>query len=168
MTQIKNDKQYYNIVRYIMENENFLKIDDIEHHGTTRLTHSIRVSYYSYKVSKFLRLDYKNTATGGLLHDFFISDENRTKKDRLVSTFVHPKHAVKTADEVFSINKLEKDIIKSHMFPFNYNVPKYGESWIVNLVDKFVGTYEFLTTAKYKLSYATNIAAVVFINLFKF
>ena len=51
----------------------------------TRFDHSMKVSYYSYKVAKLLHLDYRQTARGGLLHDFFLSPEVRSKKERFVS-----------------------------------------------------------------------------------
>ena len=65
---------YTILVEDILENEEFNKLDTIEHHGTSRLKHSKRVSYYSYKVCKSLHLDYIAAARAGLLHDFFFSD----------------------------------------------------------------------------------------------
>ena len=111
-TKIKKDDNYMNIVGNILDNEEFNQIKRIEHHGTTRFEHSVRVSYYSYKISKLLHLDYVETARAGLLHDFFISDEDRNAKDRFVSTFVHPKEAVDNSMRVFGINEKEKDIIR--------------------------------------------------------
>ena len=35
--------------------EDFQKLEEIEHHGITRYEHSLKVSYYAYKISKFLR-----------------------------------------------------------------------------------------------------------------
>ena len=75
------DKAYNYIINNIINNKDFLKIDSCRHHGITRLEHSLRVSYYSYKVSKFLKLDARQTARAGLLHDFFI-DEQLNKKER--------------------------------------------------------------------------------------
>ena len=50
------------------------KMSEITHHGLDRKSHSIRVSYYSYKISKALGLDYKSTARAGLIHDFFFEN----------------------------------------------------------------------------------------------
>ncbi len=101
MLNIKKDKNYINIVDNILDNEEFNKIKTIEHHGTTRFDHSVRVSYYSYKLAKMFRLDYKEVARAGLLHDFFLSDEDRNVKDRFISTFTHPKKAVENSDAYF-------------------------------------------------------------------
>lgn len=160
-TKIKKDDNYMNIVGNILDNEEFNQIKRIEHHGTTRFEHSVRVSYYSYKISKLLHLDYVETARAGLLHDFFISDEDRNAKDRFVSTFVHPKEAVDNSMRVFGINEKEKDIIKSHMFPINISLPKYAESWIVSTVDKVVGSYEFGR----KFGYLVNVYLILLLNI---
>ena len=74
------DREYSQLVYHILINSEFNKIKSIEHHGVTRYEHSLKVSYYSYKIAKFLHLDYKDVARGGLLHDFFLSNEDRTSK----------------------------------------------------------------------------------------
>lgn len=167
MSDMYNDIYYINIVRDILEHEEFNKIKYIEHHGITRFEHSIKVAYTSYKIAKFLRLDYKEVARAGLLHDFFLSDEDRTFKDRFVSYFIHPKYAVETSQRYFDLSDKEIDIIKSHMFPAYLSVPKYVESWIVSLVDKTFSSFEFLTKFRYKFSYAINIFILFLINNIK-
>ena len=55
MFNIKNDTMYIEIVNNILNNDEFNKIKEIEHHGISRLDHSLKVSYYSYKfVMKFV------------------------------------------------------------------------------------------------------------------
>ena len=138
-----NDIEYVNIISNILKSEKFLEIKKCRHHGITRYEHSMRVSYYSYLVTKKLRLNYTDTAIGGLLHDFFITDELKELEQR-VSAFVHPYKALKNADDYFNLTDLERDIIINHMFPtLPHKIPKYLESWIVSIVDKIVATYEF-------------------------
>lgn len=163
----KNDWEYREIVHPILCNDEFNKIKEIEHHGVSRFDHSFRVSYYSYKVSKFLKLDYVESARAGLLHDFFLSEEERTFKDRFVSTFTHPKKAVENASGLFTLNEKEKNIIHAHMFPLYCALPKYAESWVVSIVDKVVGSYEFVRKFGYKLSYLTNIYLIFLFNTIK-
>jgi len=167
MKRVEENTEYLNLVNHILNNEEFRKIKNIEHHGVTRYDHSLRVSYYSYKITKFLKLDYKQVATGGLLHDFFLSDINRKKKERFLSTFSHPKKAVLKASEEFNITEKEKDIIRTHMFPINLSVPKYAESWIVSVVDKVVGTYEFSRKFGYKIVYGVNLFMIFILNNIK-
>ena len=143
MNSIYNDYTYTNIINDILENEEFLKIKNYKHHGLSRLEHSLRVSYYSYLITKKLRLNYIETARGGLLHDFFLNENLSERKQRL-SMIYHPYEALKYANNFFYLSDLEKDIIINHMFPtLPHKIPKYLESWIVSLVDKVVATYEF-------------------------
>ena len=155
MTKKYNDDNYYYIVNNILDNDKFKKLDNYAHHGITRLEHCKRVSYYSYKVAKLLKLDYKQTARAALLHDFFYNDE----VSRVKSYFNHAGLAVNNAKEEFALTEKEEDIIATHMFPVNINkVPKYMESWIVSGVDKVSCVYESLLSlsklCKFKLRHA--------------
>ncbi len=164
---MKNDIEYNNIVKKILENNEFNKLKNIEHHGISRYNHSLRVSYYSYKISKKMGLDYVGVARGGLLHDFFLSNEDRKMKERFLSTFTHPKKALKKSLENFDLSDKEQDMIKTHMFPINYRLPKYSESWIVSLVDKYVAFIELGKKVGYKFIYVSNLLLIVIMNSFK-
>lgn len=164
MPDFRKDREYMSIVDDIVDSKEFMEIDKIEHHGITRRDHSIKVSYYAYKIAKTMHLNYRDVARGGLLHDFFLSPEDRTNTQRFISTFTHPKKAAYHADEIFGINDKEENIIKGHMFPLNINVPKTSEAWIVNLVDKTVGGYELTKKAKTQISYSANLYTIFFIN----
>ena len=164
----ENDYEYIDIVNHILNNENFNEIKKIEHHGITRFEHSLKVSYYAYRVAKILHLDYVKVARGGLLHDFYISPLDRTNTYRFKEIFTHPKKAVNTTKENFDISEMEEDIIKSHMFPVYLSLPKYAESWLVSMVDKVVATKEFGQKLGFKVSYAVNYLYLLFlINMMK-
>ena len=168
MSSHRQDLQYMSIVNDILNNKEFMKIRGIEHHGISRYDHSLKVSYYSYKIAKALHLDYEQTAIGGLLHDFFLSPENRTQKDRLKSVFTHPKAAVEMAKSQFELTRKEEDMIRSHMFPINLSVPKYAESWIISMVDKCVATNEFGVKFRFRLKYAYNLFLLCALSIMKF
>lgn len=163
----QKDSEYKRIVKNILDNEEFNKTKTIEHHGVNRFDHSVSVSYYSYKVAKALHLDYVGAARGGLLHDFFISPEERSQKERIISTFVHPKEALDTAKAQFELTVKEEDMIRSHMFPVNISVPKYMESWIVSFVDKAVAINEVSYKFKFKVRYAYNILLLFMLSFAK-
>ena len=167
MLNMYNDTYYINIVQDILNHKVFDKIKYIEHHGTTRFDHSMRVAYCSYKIAKFIRLDYREVARAGLLHDFFLSDMERTTTDKFLSTFTHPKYAVMNAQKYFDLSDKEIDIIKSHMFPLYTSIPKYAESWLVSTIDKIVGTLEFTVQFRHKFSYMFNMYMLFFINVIK-
>ena len=131
-----------------------------------RMKHSQRVSYYSYKICKKMHIDYISAARAGLLHDFFISPKERNKIERFSSVFTHPKKAFNQANEYFELNDIEQNIIVSHMFPLYLSLPQYLESWVVSIVDKIVGTYEFLEKMSLKHSYVPNIFVLAIIQIF--
>ncbi len=143
LSSIYNDYEYINIVNDILNNKKFMQIDNERHHGLSRLDHSLRVSYYSYKIAKKLKLNYVETARAGLLHDFFAMNDMSIKK-RSFSMFFHPYYALDNANREFTLTDREKDIIINHMFPtLPHKIPKYLESWLVSIVDKQIATYEF-------------------------
>ena len=170
MVKYNNDEEYLFIINNIMHNEEFKKIENIKHHNTTRLNHSIKVSYYSYKIAKSLKLDYKDVARGGLLHDFYtdeICECNKVKdKIKLFST-QHPKDAVNNSLNYFNLSEKEINIIETHMFPVDYRVPKYAESWIVSLVDKVLSFGEVSKRFGHKLSYVFNLYLLFILNVIK-
>ena len=170
MKKYNKDEEYLYIINNIIKNKEFNKIEQIKHHNTNRLDHSIKVSYYSYKIAKTLKLDYKEVARGGLLHDFYIEEISECKKikDKIkLFSIKHPKDAVSNASQYFELSDKEIDIIKSHMFPVDYKIPKYAESWIVSLVDKVLSVGEFSKKFSYKFSYVINLYLLFILNIIK-
>lgn len=151
-----------NIVSDILDNNNFLSIEKCRHHGINRLEHSLHVSYYSYLIAKKLRLNYKDTARGSLLHDFFSKDDLKPNRQKFCFA-IHPYLSLKNACNNFELSDLEKDIIINHMFPtLPHKIPKYAESWIVSLVDKSIAIYEFYCSyARSKVYKFANIYLAV-------
>lgn len=126
-----------------------IQMSAFEHHGKINcLSHSVRVSYYMFKIAKFLKLDTDLYVRVGLLHDFFLY--NYKEKNRLVNIFMHPKFAYLNASENFEISKKEKNAILSHMFPATTTFPKYLVSIFLMLVDKYVAILEMLYTNNVK------------------
>ncbi len=165
--KILNDFNYYEIIKNIIETDEFQSLKRINQHGTTRYFHSIRVSYYSYLIAKKLKMDTMSVSRAGMLHDFFFlttTDSKRIKNKLDIFTFKHGKLAASNANISYKINKKEKNIIESHMFPFCTSLPKYKESFLICLVDKCCATAEFLKTWRYELSYIPNVLMILLIN----
>lgn len=170
MLNIKNDKNYLNIVEYILDDKEFDKMNNIRHHCSNRYDHSLKVSYYSYKIAKLFKLNYEEVARAGLLHDFYFESTLDYKKPTdkvMLFTTGHPMQALKNAEDRFDLSEKEKDIIKTHMFPLDFRLPKYMESWIVNIVDTFLSTCEFTQKFSYKFSYVINLYLLVILNSIK-
>lgn len=162
-----NDKKYKSIVKSILRDTNFKKTYNIEHHGISRMEHSLKVSYYSYKIARKIGFDYESVARGGLLHDFYLDGDERSGKSKFVDTFIHPKKALDTSRKYFDLNSIEENIIISHMFPIYKSLPKYKESALVNLVDKVIGLHEMLREVRCKTVYKFNyiiLLLVIFIT----
>lgn len=156
------DEEFSAIIEPIVENKEFQRTKEITHHGITRFDHSMRVAYFSYKVSKGLRLDYKETTEAALLHDFFLDEvdcENEVAKLRR-----HPKYAVENSLKYFDLTEKQVDIIKCHMFPVTFTPPKYLESWVVDLVDDAAAIYEGYYSMRKEISTAVMFLMILFVN----
>lgn len=114
----------------------------IQHSDISCFSHCISVSYYSYILCKFLNLDYRAAARGGLLHDFFLYDWHISKPKNGMHGFTHPHTALENSNKYFILNDIEKDIIEKHMWPLTLKLPKYKEAFIVSFVDKYCALME--------------------------
>lgn len=139
------DKEYYEIIKEILEHEEFQKRKSYKHHGSiTVYDHSLKVSQTAYKISKKLKnMDSKSVAIGGLLHDFYDKpwqDSKEKKPFFKKHGFVHAREALLNSEHYFPqyMNVKTKNIIERHMFPLNKIPPKYKEAWLITLVDKWV------------------------------
>ena len=165
IVKLKDDESYEHIIKDIINDDDFNKLCEIKHHeATNRYTHSLRVSYYSYIIAKKLNLDYFTAARSGLLHDFYYenpSDQDSIKEKSYLMLSGHAKIAALNAKNKFAISVKEEDAIRSHMFPFS-KIPKYKESWIVMLADKYASAGEF----SHRCNYACMFALVLLLNWF--
>lgn len=165
MKKYYEDREYLNKVYDILENNEFQNMKNIIHHEGNRFDHSVRVSYYSYRLAKFLKLDSNKVARAALLHDFFFEiNQGATKKEKTVTMLKHPEYALKNAKKYFELSPLEEDIILTHMFPIVPRVPKYIESWMVDFIDDIVSVYEKSSIVRRQLSTATCFLIMVFVN----
>ena len=138
----------------ILSHHNFKRSGEIVQHGTISVKqHSTEVAKQSLKIARGLRLRVKERELirGALLHDYFLYDWH--KKDHECADklhgFEHPKIALRNALRDFKLTRVEKDIIRKHMWPLTImNMPKCKEAWIVSMADKYVSTLETLRLRK--------------------
>ena len=169
----KNKNEFNDIIKNIINNNNYQVINKDIHHGTNKLEHCQRVALCSYFMTKNLKLDYKAATRGALLHDFFIGEREEYGENSYLN---HPITSVKNASKYFDVSNHEKDIIKTHMFHHLFikkilrfinphedanllkSRPKSAEAWIVCGADLFVSGYEWLRfKALSPVAYSTNI-----------
>lgn len=75
----REDEEYMSYVEDLLETEAVKKLANYTQHvHSTRLEHSISVSYYSYLLAKKWGGNAKATARAGLLHDLFYYDWRTT------------------------------------------------------------------------------------------
>ena len=163
---VYNDKDYLVLVSDILQNEEFKKLSNYVHHNSNRFQHSLNVSYHSYKISKKLNLDYRKIARASLLHDFFLIDNYSINKgNRFMTLFLHPRQALNNSLKYYYLSDMERNIIVSHMFPFGIDLPRYKESFLVDIVDDYVSMYEAFHAKQKEFSAAFSF---LFIFLFNF
>lgn len=137
--------EFRSYIEDIWNSDTVKKLDNFEqHHRTSRLQHSLNVSYYSFKIAKKIGADPKLSARAGLLHDLYWYDWH-TKKVPQWHALFHPRLAVKNAERLANISNREKDAILKHMWPLYPGIPKYKESYAVTLADKYAATLEVAT-----------------------
>lgn len=150
--------EFLSCIYEIIENDKVYEMEGAKKHGKVDcLDHCLFVSYMSFRVCKSLGLDYRCAARGGFLHDFYLYDKAQrpTNKHRMQ----HPKIALQNATECFELCDKEKDIIIKHMWPITLRLPRYKESWVVDLMDKYC-TYLEVTDSE-KLEIIENIKRLI-------
>ena len=145
--KIKDDYEFQQIIKEIIENETVNEMKKYRQHGSTDcFEHCYNASYLCYKISKKLNLDYKAAARGAMLHDLFLYDW-RVKGDRKgLHAYTHGRLAYENACKLFKLNATEKDMIINHMWPTTIIPPKTKEGFILTAVDKYCAITE---TSKY-------------------
>lgn len=151
---------YYECVKDLLNDCHIRQLDNIIHHCcTSRFQHSLNVSYYNFRLCRFLRLDAKSAARAGLFHDLFFFDHRECDEysqphkagqifgKRLMSLFRHPSEALCNACELYSVNPTEADMIVNHMWPLTFRMPRRRETLVITLVDKFCAVAEVMTHA---------------------
>lgn len=137
--------EYEECVRELLEHDEVQGMEQfIHHHKTNRLHHSIQVSFTSYMACRLLGFDYRSAARGALLHDFFQYDWREDRTDGRLHAFSHPHEALENANRLFSLNKVEQDIIVKHMWPLTLALPRYKETVVVLLADKYCTLKEYV------------------------
>lgn len=116
----------------------------IQHGNVTCYEHSVFVTFLSLWLADKLRLSVnrRSLIRGALLHDYFLYDWHTKEKWHRLHGFRHAAFALKNAEQDFTLNEVERNIIRSHMFPLNLTLPRCRESLLVNLADKSCSLFE--------------------------
>lgn len=143
------NNSYFECVSDIIECDELLRLKNITHHvSTTRFQHCLNVSYYGYVICRKFSLDARSAARAGLLHDLFYYDRkeynsSKTKNQQLSHSMMHSLMAADNAEKIIDMSELERDIIEKHMWPVTRKLPKYRESYVIMIVDKYCAVLEY-------------------------
>lgn len=139
-------QEFYDCISDLIQTPEVLAMGRIAQHSEeiTRLEHSLYVSYVGFLMCRFLGLDARAAARGGLLHDLhaWTRDEDFAFRARLL--LLHPKLALENASAAFDLTKKEQDIIVKHMWPLTLTFPRYAESFLVSMADKLCAVAEIV------------------------
>lgn len=151
--EILKDKEYIEIVSELLKQDKVAQMKQFrQHHNTSCFDHCLYVSYNTYLICKKHNLDYISAARAGLLHDLFLYDWRKRENGREgLHAFTHPKEALKQAMSITKLNAKEQDIIKNHMWPVTLEFPKYKETYILTLVDKYFAVAEIFIGKEMKI-----------------
>lgn len=150
---IKEDNDFSDIIRPLIENETVLQMKNFrQHYETTCFDHCLTAAYYCYCICKKYHLDYKSATRAAMLHDLFLYDWRERQPDRKgLHAFTHGKTACENACKLFNLNDKEKDIIIKHMWPVTIAFPKSFEGFVLTFVDKYCAMSESFEILKSRL-----------------
>ena len=154
--------EFYEINRDILENKHFNELKNYRHHGITRYEHSCKVAYYTYRITRKTNKNYKEITRAALLHDFFTDEVKKVWVLKKCTN--HPKIALENSKKYFELSELQEDIILSHMFPIGLRMPRYKESWLVDLIDDFSAIVEKTFSLRKELSTAATFLFIILKN----
>ena len=119
--------------------------DTFMQHGTTSvLLHSLRVTSLALALARnfSIAVDVHALTRGALLHDYFLYDWHKPHRDNVLHGFTHPFTACRNAVRDHAIGRLERHMIKTHMFPLVPLAPTGREAALLCLADKIVAARE--------------------------
>lgn len=152
---MENYREFLEIVDDLIKNETVNIMKQYKQHGDiSTFDHCKNVAFICYLICKKLNLDYISVARAGMLHDLFLYDWHEKRpiaKFTELHAFKHPKMALENARKITALNEIEEDIIIKHMWPVTIRLPKYKESFIITLVDKYSAVMETVIYNKKRL-----------------
>ena len=135
----------YPSVDTILQDEFYLKLKKyIRHNFTNTYDHSIRVAVGAAIIAEWLHTDIESAIKVALLHDMCFVNIDERKTHGGFYAFYHPVEACENAEYRYGLTEIEKNAIKSHMFPLAIRIPMSRVALALTLSDKVIAIYEGL------------------------
>ena len=165
--------EFFDIIKDIISNDTVKQMKHFRQHcNTSCYKHCMQVAYFTYISCKALKLDYISATRAAMLHDLFLYDWRKRQPDRKgLHAFTHGRTACDNASKLFNLNDKEKYMIIKHMWPVTFSLPRYRESYIVTIMDKYSACLETYLYIQSKLKrktfyrYAYIFLSVIFFRL---
>ena len=121
----------------------------VQHGDVSVYEHVVAVAVESCRMADALArhgiaVDRPSLVRGALLHDYFLYDWHDPESWHRLHGFRHPFFALRNAEDDFTLDERERNIIVRHMFPLVPVPPTCREAWIVCGADKLVALRETL------------------------
>ena len=121
----------------------------VQHGDVSVYEHVVAVAAESCRMADALArhgiaVDRSSLVRGALLHDYFLYDWHDPDPSHRLHGFRHPFFALRNAEDDFTLDERERNIIVRHMFPLVPVSPTCREAWIVCGADKLVALCETL------------------------
>ncbi|HEX3018120.1 MAG TPA: HD domain-containing protein [Caproicibacter sp.] len=142
-----DDKYFQQCAKEILGSQDVRSMSAfVQHAKVSTLDHCISVAYVSLWLSEKMhwRINRSSLIRGALLHDFFLYDWHLKSDRKGLHGFTHPRAALENAEKRFQLNDCERDIIIKHMWPLTPVPPRYRESVLVGMADKYCSLVETL------------------------
>lgn len=119
----------------------------IQHGCVTTYEHCMRVAAISFWLNRRLNLgcDEASLVRGAFLHDFYLYDWHEPHPKAGLHGFSHPAIALANAEQRYTLNDRERNVIRSHMWPLTLlTPPRCREAAVVCVADKMSSATETL------------------------
>lgn len=116
----------------------------MQHGSVSVYAHSLAVAVMCVAIARRLPLRFDTAALvrGALLHDYFLYDWHDPDPSHRLHAFHHGERAAKNAERDIGIGRIERNMIRAHMFPLVPIVPRYRESLVLCVADKLCAVRE--------------------------
>ncbi len=134
------DKEFERLIDDIVNEKDYQELKHYRHHIRSNVyDHSVKVAYLCYRHHKRRRMktNPQELIRGALLHDYYRYDRSKKDPAYRFHGVIHPKHALYHAKQKYpDLTKIEKDMIRRHMFPLTIIPPKTKEGRLICFYDK--------------------------------
>ena len=146
MKHLNHSRTIYGYGKDILKSDGMCAAKNHMQHGHVSVyKHSLAVAHSCLWIADRFNLKVNKEALvrGALLHDYFLYDWHDRESAGKWHGLKHAKKALRNAERDFELGRIERNMIRRHMFPLNITPPKYRETYILCVADKICAVKEY-------------------------